>query len=266
VQDNQPNSFGGCCNDEIGDGHPMLAPLGQALLNVDCPVHHGWRDGSFVKTSALFSDEQVVRESSRAVEHFQIDDGACGDEAVFEQWAQTRSNQWQWESGQRALIRQVSSRQRQAPDITFGLLRSTPSILDRRCACRRRRSVTTASSRARLTASFIVEAPRTCFAFSRSSSSISTSLLLMTASISSRGPYGYTRRQVDRQEPQTFTPRQVRRRSGRAAARPGRPGRVWRGSACGSPRRPPRSPAAPGPRPWPATPSRASTHRPARAG
>src|SRR5271157_4613715 len=82
-------------------------------------------------------------------------------------------------AGEGALVGQVPGVQRHAPDITEASSRSSPAIVPRRSAWSRRRAANTTASRERLTASFIVDAPRTEVASARRSLSISTRRLLM---------------------------------------------------------------------------------------
>src|SRR5207248_2417030 len=135
-------------------------------------------------TAALLEDRLVVGEASSAVQHLEIDHRARGHKTLLEKGSETRTNGSVRKTRQRALVDQVPSAQRHAPDITRGLSRSSPSICESRSAWRRRRAASTTSSSERLTVSFMVDEPSTAAASPSSPSSMSTKRLLIRTSIS----------------------------------------------------------------------------------
>src|SRR2546425_1741133 len=82
--------------------------------------------------------------------------------------------------------------------MTSRLFKSRPSMRASRSACWRRSAARTTSASAVLTVSFIVDVRRTSVACASSSSSMSTSRLVIAASIYVGDVFGYTRSVVFR--------------------------------------------------------------------
>src|SRR5437879_3961554 len=85
VQHDEAGGEGGGGDDEVGDGHAMLTVPGELVLQVDRGGHDLGGDRGGVEAVPLLKDRLVVAEVAAAVEDFEIDDGAGGELAVFEQ-------------------------------------------------------------------------------------------------------------------------------------------------------------------------------------
>jgi hypothetical protein len=92
------------------------------------------RDRSAVETSPLLQYLLVVGEAAAAVEHFEIDDRAGSQVAILQQGTEPGRDSRDREPRERALVGEVDSAQRQAPDITRGFARSRLRMRSRRSA------------------------------------------------------------------------------------------------------------------------------------
>jgi len=134
VKDNESGRPGGCRDDDVGDGQPVLSSLGQLVLEVDGEFEYLWRDRGAVEAATFEENRFVVSKSPAGVQHLQVDDCTGGDQALFEEWPESRLHGWIREAGESALVGQEAGVQRHAPDITEASSRSSPVIVPSRSA------------------------------------------------------------------------------------------------------------------------------------
>ena len=91
-------------DDDVGDGQPVLPPLGQLVLEVDGEVEYLWRDRGTVEASSFKEHRLVVSKSPAGEQHLQVDDGAGGDLAVLQEGPEPCLHYRVGKAGERALV------------------------------------------------------------------------------------------------------------------------------------------------------------------
>ena len=104
VKDNESGRPGGCRDDDVGDGQPVLSSLGQLVLEVNGEVEYLWRDRGAVEAATFEEHRLVVREPAAGEQYFEVDDGAGGDEAVLEERPETCPHDRIRKAGESALV------------------------------------------------------------------------------------------------------------------------------------------------------------------
>jgi len=83
VEDDESGRPGSRRDDDVGKGQPVLAALGQLMLELDGEVEHLWRDRCAVEAPTFQAHRLVVSKHPSGEQHLQVDDGAGGDQAVL---------------------------------------------------------------------------------------------------------------------------------------------------------------------------------------